>query len=96
MGNAEFFSHSAIRIPQSAMASDLFDQLAASDVPPAPPQLERKVHQQLNRALLAQHLWDFALGAMPWLFAQVVPAMLAVISVTLFGRYPKRPDGNEP
>jgi len=78
------------------MATDRFDQLAESDVPPAPPQLERTVHQRLNRALLAQHLWDFVLGAMPWLVAQIVPAMVAVVWVTLFGRYPKRPGGNEP
>ena len=78
------------------MSTDLFDQLAGSDVPPPPPQLEGTVHERLNRALLIQHLWDFVLGALPWLVVQVAPAMVAVLMVTIFGRYPKRPDGNEP
>jgi hypothetical protein len=78
------------------MSSDLFDQLAVSEVPPTPAQLERGVHQRLNRALLIQHLWDFALGALPWLVVRVLPAMVAVVVVTLMGRYPKRPDGNRP
>jgi hypothetical protein len=76
------------------MFTDLFDQLAEAEVPSPPAQLERKVHQRLNRALLAQHLWDFALGALPWLVVRVVPAMFALVMVTIFGRYPKRPDGN--
>jgi hypothetical protein len=78
------------------MASDLFDQLAASDVPPAPPQLERGVHQRLNRALLVQHLFEFVLCGLPCLAAQFVPAVLAAVKFTITGRYPKRPDGNEP
>ncbi|MCE9546539.1 MAG: hypothetical protein K8T25_13615 [Planctomycetia bacterium] len=77
------------------MSTDLFDQLAADDVPPPPPQFERQVHQRLNRTLLVQHLVDFATGALVWGFMQLVPAAVALIHFSIFGRYPKRPDGNE-
>lgn len=77
------------------MASDLFDQLAESDVPPAPPQLERGVHQRLNKALLFQHLWDLVLCGVPYLIGQVAPAWVAAVKYTISGRYPKRPGGNK-
>ena len=70
------------------MASDLFDQLAASDVPPPPEQFDRQVHQRLNRALVAMHLLDLVARAVPWGLVHLARAAAAALRFTLTGRYP--------
>ena len=77
------------------MATDLFDELAISDIPPPPPQLERRVHARLNRALLVHQLLDFVVGLGPYLAVHLAQAAGAVLHYTFFGRYPRRPGGNK-
>jgi hypothetical protein len=76
------------------MPIDLFDQLAASEVPPPPTEFERRVHDRLNRALLIQQLADFAVGAVPWVIFHSCGAIWGMIHYTVFGRYPRGPGGN--
>jgi hypothetical protein len=65
---------------------DLLDQLAEMEAPPPPPEFDRQLHERLNRTLAAQHLIDFAVGAVPWALLHFARAVLGAISFSIGGR----------
>ena len=69
------------------MTLDLFDQLAASEVPPPPPQFDRQLHERVNRSLLAMHLADLGASAMPWAMLQLLRALGGFLSLTISGKF---------
>lgn len=69
------------------MASDLLEQLAEREVPPVPAELNRQVHQRLNRALLIAHVLDFVFEGVPSLLGHFVPAVGHLLGSTLSGRF---------
>jgi hypothetical protein len=77
------------------MSTDLFDRLAESAVPPPPAQLDRAVHERLNRALVIGHVLDFAMNAIPYACLHLAKAVGGFIALTVTGEYPKQPDKRE-
>jgi hypothetical protein len=69
------------------MSKGLLDSLAEHGVPPVPEELDERVHQRLNRALLAAHLVDLALGALPWAAVQLFRGVCHLMEATLTGRF---------
>jgi hypothetical protein len=69
------------------MTSGLLETLSQRGVPPVPDTLNESVHQRLNRALLAAHLLDFALGAIPDLTAGLLRAIGHLMGATITGRF---------
>ena len=69
------------------MASDFFDQLAATDVPPPPPEFDRQLHERVNRSLLLVQLTDLALGAVPWAMWHMTRALLGFMKLTITGKF---------
>lgn len=68
------------------MPKGLLEQLAECAVPPAPAELDRRVHERLNRALLAAHLLDLVVGAVPYATGHFLRAVGDLLKVTLTGR----------
>ena len=69
------------------MASGLLDSLAERGVPPVPAELNERVHQRLNRALLAAHLVDLALGAVPYVAVHLLRGVAHLIGMTFTGKF---------
>lgn len=74
------------------MSNDLFERLAELEVPPAPAELDRQVHQRVNRLLLTTHLADLALVGLGYAFLQFTRPLLDLIVLSITGR-PLPPDG---
>ncbi len=72
------------------MNRDLLEQLAESDVPPVPRELERSIHDRLNTLLVVGHLSDFLLRAIPHAVAHFAEAVGELAASTLGGRPPSR------
>jgi hypothetical protein len=70
------------------MATDLFEQLATSDVPPAPETLDRDVHQRLNKALVWVQIGEFVVRGAWHACGYFCEAMLGALIFTLSGRFP--------
>jgi hypothetical protein len=66
---------------------DFLDQLAELDVREPPPDFNRKLHDRVNRTLLAQHLIDFVVGGISWSLVHFFRATLGWVLFTLTGRY---------
>ncbi len=81
------------------MPIDIWDQLAESEVPMPPPQLEREVHRRLNKALLVMHLADLFLKGMLFAMGHFAQAVLHLLAVTFTGRLqallPRKKEGDE-
>lgn len=45
---------------------DILEQLAELEVREPPPDFDRRLHERVNRMLLAQHLIDFIVGGIAW------------------------------
>lgn len=69
------------------MAKGLLDSLAEHGVPPVPEELDERVHQRLNRALLVTHLFDLAVGAVPFLAVHFFRGVVHLIGSTFTGRF---------
>jgi hypothetical protein len=69
------------------MSKGLLDTLAEHDVPPVPVELNERVHQRLNRALLGAHLVDLALGAVPYLAVHFLRGVAHLIGSTFTGKF---------
>jgi len=69
------------------MAKGLLDTLAEHDVPPVPAELNERVHQRLNQALLGAHLVDLALGAVPYLAVHFLRGVGHLIGSTCTGKF---------
>jgi hypothetical protein len=69
------------------MSKGLLDTLAEHGVPPVPAELNERVHQRLNRALLAAHLVDLALGAVPYVAVHFLRGVAHLIGATYTGKF---------
>ena len=69
------------------MPTRLLEQLARREVPPAPAELNSQVHRRLNRALLAAHLVDLALGAVPYVAVHLLRGVAHLIGMTFTGKF---------
>ena len=65
----------------------LLDSLAEHDVPPVPDEFSEQIHQRLNRALLATHLIDLAVGGVPYLAMHFLRGVGHLITATVTGRF---------
>jgi hypothetical protein len=72
------------------MAKTLLETLAEREVPPVPAGLNKQVHQRLNRALLAGHLVDLVLRAVPCLAVEFLRAVGHFLQASLTGRFESR------
>lgn len=72
------------------MAKGLLESLAEREVPPVPANLNRRVHERLNRALLVSHLVDLTLGGLPYLAVHFIRAVGHLFVVSLTGRLESR------
>lgn len=72
------------------MATDLFEQLAETKVPPIPEALDQNIHQRLNLRLLVAHLMDLFLHGMPMVCFHFGRAVLGVIRFSLLGRFDEK------
>lgn len=78
------------------MMDDLFSQLANSPVPPPPRNLERDVHQRVNRWLLGSHLLEVVTRAAPFALGHLANGFLAVGRFTATGKFaPDPPPGGK-
>jgi hypothetical protein len=73
------------------MPSDLFEKLSQVPVPPPPAELDRAVHERVNRALLSAQLFDFAISAVPLAAWHLARAIGGLIALTVTGRFPPGP-----
>ena len=70
------------------MATDIFEQLAETEVPPAPVDaLDKGFNRRLNNRLLGNHLLDFALRCLPYTAWHMTRAMIAVVWYTISGKF---------
>jgi hypothetical protein len=74
------------------MATNLFEQLAQSEIPPPPPEFDRQLHERVNRTLIVTQLIDLALSAMPWAMLQLGRALLGIVTFSLTGHYGSKRD----
>ncbi len=70
------------------MPEDLLQQLANVEVPPAPKDIDRRVHRRLNGLLLWGHLGDLLLRGLPFALACFAEAVIGLLSYSLSGRFP--------
>jgi hypothetical protein len=68
------------------MATDILEQLAKREVPPPPPDLDKRIRRRLNAALLTDHLFEFAVRAIPLSMATMAAALAHAIEYTFSGR----------
>ena len=78
------------------MGKNLFDELAEMEVPPAPAELTRDVHRRLNSRLLAAHLVDFALRALPYAWLHFSAALFGAAKYSLENESQAPPPGESP
>jgi hypothetical protein len=69
------------------MASNLFERLAESEVPPPPARFDTQLHDRVNRTLIGTQLVDLILCGLPWACMQFARAVVGLIAFTLTGRY---------
>lgn len=68
------------------MTNDLFEQLAAVEVPPVPEQFDDEVHSRVNRVLLATHVAELFLASAPFAVARFARAFVGLIAFTVTGK----------
>lgn len=73
------------------MIDDPFAQLAEQPVPPPPSDLERHVHQRVNRWLLGSHLLEMAARAAPFAIGHLARGFVAAVSFTATGKFGQEP-----
>ncbi len=67
--------------------NDPLEQLALLDVPAPPPEFDRQLHGRVNRQLIAQHVADLLLHAMPWALLHLAQVLLGLVRFSLSGRF---------
>ena len=73
------------------MASNLFDRLAESEVPPPPAQFDAQLDKRVNRRLMETQLLDLMLVGLPWAFVHFSRAVVGLIALTITGRFDSNP-----
>lgn len=71
------------------MSTDLWQDFTEQAVPPIPNDFQDRVHARLNDRLVATHLTDFVLGALPASLAMFSEAVFGLLSYTAGGDYPR-------
>ncbi len=66
---------------------DVLEQLADLEIREPPRNFNRRLHQRVNRALLAQHLFDFFTGGIAWAACHFLRAAFGWLLFTVTGRY---------
>ncbi len=66
---------------------DILEQLAELEVREPPRDFNRRLHQRVNRTLLAQHLFDFFLGGIVWSTFHFLRAAFGWLLYTITGRH---------
>ena len=69
---------------------DFLEQLAERQVREPPADFDRRLHQQVNRMLVVQHIFDFFLGAIGWSTTHFFRATLGWLRFTLTGKFSDR------
>lgn len=69
------------------MANNLLDQLGQSEVPPAPVEIRRDVHDRLNQWLLVAQTTELVIYAFGFAAAQFASAVLGLINFSVSGDY---------
>ena len=69
---------------------DILDQLSELEVREPPRDFRRRLHQRVNRTLLAQHLLDFLFGGIAWSTFHFLRAAFGWLLFTVTGRFPDR------
>ena len=77
------------------MPRTLLESLAEREVPPVPAGLNKRVHQRLNRVLLAGHLVDLVLEVVPGVAVEFLRAVGHMWLASFTGRFEtRRGDGS--
>jgi len=79
-----------------ANLDDLLTQWVEHDVPPVPKQFDQRLHDRVNRVLLATHVLDLVLKGFPYAIGHFAQAVGGLIFLTLSGRFPKVRKPNNP
>jgi len=66
---------------------DPLEELALLEVPAPPAEFDRQLHRRVNQRLIAQHLADLVLRAMPWAMLHLGQALLGLVRFSLTGRF---------
>jgi hypothetical protein len=66
---------------------DILEQLAELEVRQPPRDFSRRLHERVNRTLLAQHLLDFFVGGVGWSTFHFLRAAIGWLHFTITGRY---------
>jgi hypothetical protein len=74
---------------------DLLEQLAQLDVPPVPTEFDVRLHERVNRGLLAGQTAEFVLKAIPYTVLHLAGAVWGLVVYTLTGRYGHQRRGNK-
>jgi len=70
------------------MGIDILEQLADTEVPPAPvEQLQQGFSERLNNRLLVQQLLDLLLRGVPYAAWHMTRGMISVLYFTIVGRF---------
>ena len=69
------------------MANNLLDQLGQSEVPPAPVEIRRDVHDRLNQWLLVAQIAELVVYGFGYAVMQFASAVLGLTNFTLSGAY---------
>lgn len=70
------------------MSIDIWEQLAAKEIPPVPADFDRDIHQRVNHALLVAHVAELGLRVLPYALVHMAQALIGLFSLTLSGRFP--------
>jgi hypothetical protein len=75
------------------MATDLFERLAELEVPPPPEaeQFDRQLHERLNRLLVVRQITDLVASGLPFALLHFARALVGLLTLTLTGRYERKP-----
>ena len=81
------------------MSVDLLERLGEADVPPVPTNFESQWHDRVNNGLLAAHLADFIVHALPYACIEFSKALWHLLAFSATGREPprdRRPPARQP
>jgi hypothetical protein len=69
------------------MATDLFDQLSETEVPPPPVEFDQRLHGRLNSTLVFSHVVELMVKAIPFALLHFFQAVGGLLMMSATGRY---------